>query len=119
MDDQLPPPTDRRPKFSMKKWQGLLILVFGVTFGVQYWPSKPSVQQLPYSEFKATLHQGHIQKVQIGNKLIRGPHLVSPEHHPQGVSDDAVSRQPVRFTTIRVDDPALIHDRSGVTQLLS
>jgi cell division protease FtsH len=65
---------------------------------------------LPYSAFKTALHQGHIQKVQIGNKLIHGTHLIPREQTPNRTPDEAGSITPLRFNTIRVDDPDLIRD---------
>jgi cell division protease FtsH len=91
-------------------WYGLFLLLFGVMFGGQYWLSRPSVQQLSYSEFKAALRQGYMQKVQIGTDRIRGTHLVPREQRPNGSIDAAVSMHPVSFMTIRVDDPDLIRD---------
>jgi cell division protease FtsH len=110
MDDTPPTPQDRQPQFSRKMRHGLFLLLFGVMFGVHYWLSRPSVQQLPYSEFKAALRQGQIQTVQIGTDLIRGTHLVPREQRPNGSSDAAVSLHPVSFVTIRVADPDLVRD---------
>jgi cell division protease FtsH len=103
-----PWPEDKTSPFLKNLWP--LLLLFGVMFGVQHWISRPSVSQLPYSAFKTALHQGHIQKVQIGNKLIHGTYLIPREQTPNRTPDEAGSMTPVRFNTIRVDDPDLIRD---------
>ena len=101
-------PEDKTSPFLKNMWP--LLLLCGIIFGVQHWISRPSVSQLPYSAFKTALHQGHIQKVQIGNKLIHGTYLIPREQTPNRTPDEAGSMTPVRFNTIRVDDPDLIRD---------
>jgi cell division protease FtsH len=88
----------------------LILLLMGLIFVGRSWLSGPSVQQLPYSEFKAALLEGQIQTVQIGTDRIRGTHLIPGEQSPNGSIDAAVSMHPVSFRTIRVDDPDLIRD---------
>jgi cell division protease FtsH len=101
-------PEDKTSPFLKNMWP--LLILLGVMFGVQHWMSRPLVSQLPYSAFKTALHQGHIQKVQIGNKLIHGTHLIPREQTPNRTPDEAGSMTPVRFNTTRVDDPDLIRD---------
>ncbi len=101
-------PHERKPPFPTKLWPFLLLL--GLIFVTQHWLSSPSVQQLPYSEFKTLLRQGYLQQVEIGKDRIHGLYLVPPEQNPGGSVDDAGSLRPMRFMTIRVDDPGLVHD---------
>jgi cell division protease FtsH len=108
MDDTPQTLPDKKSRFSRKMWPFLIL--FGLMFGVQHWMSRPSVEQLPYSAFKAALRQGQIEKVRIGNTLIHGTHLIPGEQALHRSPTEAGALRPVRFLTIRVDDPDLIPD---------
>jgi cell division protease FtsH len=110
MDDKRQTTQDQKTPFARKKMPLLIILLIGIILMGRSWLSSPSVQQLPYSEFKAALRQGQIQKVQIGKGRIRGTHLIPAEQSPRRSPDDTGVKQPGRFVTFRVDDPNLIRE---------
>lgn len=110
MGDKPQTTQDQKSQFSRKLRPLLILLLMGIIFVGQSWLSRPSVQQLPYSEFKAALRQGQMQKVQIGKDRIRGTHLIPGEQAPNRSPDDTGVKHPGRFVTIRVDDPDLVHE---------
>ena len=110
MDDKPQTTPDQKPLFSRTMKPLLLLLLIGLIFMGQSWLFRPSVQQLPYSEFKAALRHGQIQKVQIGKVWIHGMHLIPAEQAPNRSPDDTNLQHPGRFVTIRVDDPGLVHE---------
>jgi cell division protease FtsH len=111
MDDKPQTTQDRKPWLSRKmKHLLLLLLLMGFIFVGPHGLSSPSVQQLPYSAFRAALRDGQIQKVQIGKARIRGTHLISGEQAPNQSPDDTGLKRAGRFVTIRVDDPGLVHE---------
>jgi cell division protease FtsH len=110
MDDKPQTTQDRKSQFSKKLKRLLILLLMGLIFVGQSWLSRPSVQQLPYSEFKAALRQGQIQKVQIGKVRIRGTRLIPGEQALNKSPDDTGFKPSSRFVTIRVDDPNLVHE---------
>ena len=110
MDDKPQTTPDQKPQFSRTMKPLLLLLLIGLIFMGQSWLSRPSVQQLPYSEFKAALRHGQIQKVQIGKVRIHGMHLIPGEQAPNRSPDDRNLQHSGRFVTIRVDDPGLVHE---------
>ena len=72
---------------------GFLLVVQNVLFARPF-------EQLPYSEFKAHLRQERIEDVQISTHTIRGTLRPSTgEKSP-----------PLRFMTVRVDDPELVQE---------
>jgi cell division protease FtsH len=86
------------------------LIFFALLLLLQNMLANPSAQQLPYSEFKAALRQGRIQRVQIGKHTIRGTRLLPREPRPYDSTEDASAMRSVRFTTVRVDDPELIRE---------
>ena len=58
-------------------------------------------EQVSYSDFKADLRAGRIAEVRIGTQVIRGT-----LHMP----DDASEMTPLRFMTVRVEDPDLVKE---------
>jgi cell division protease FtsH len=72
--------------------------------------ANPSTQQVPYSEFKTALRQGQIKSVQIGKHTIRGTRLLPRKSHSYESAEDDSAVHSIRFTTIRVDDPELMHE---------
>lgn len=59
--------------------------------------------QLSYSDFKALVRQGQIERVQIGTDTIQGTRRAQPS-----TAGGQTSSQ--RFITVRVDDPQLLQD---------
>jgi cell division protease FtsH len=110
MDDRRQTAQNQNAQFSRKIRPLLILLLIGLILVGRSWLSSPSVQQLPYSEFKAALRQGQIQKVQISKGRIRGTHLIPAEQSPNRSPDATGVRQPGRFVTLRVDDPDLIRE---------
>jgi cell division protease FtsH len=72
---------------------GFLLVIQNVLF------ARP-LEQLPYSEFKTYLRQERIEDVQISTHTIRG--ILRPS-----TSEKA---PPLRFMTVRVDDPELVQE---------
>jgi cell division protease FtsH len=64
------------------------------------------VEELPYSQFKALVAAGKVAEVSVSGQTLTG------KLKPEGES-----KEPIRFTTIRVEDPDLVRDltRHGVT----
>ena len=110
MDGKPPATQDHKPTLSRKWMPVLSLFVIGLLFVGQWWLSSLSVQQLPYSAFKAALRQGLIQKAQIGKTRIRGTHLIPGEQTPDRSLDDTALKHSGRFQTIRVDDPGLVQE---------
>ena len=110
MDDKPQATQDHKPTLSRKWMPVLSLFVIGLLFVGQWWLSSPSVQQLPYSVFKAALRQGLIRKAQIGKTRIRGTHLIPAEQAPDRSLDDTALKHSGRFETIRVDDPGLVRE---------
>ncbi len=108
MDKQPQMPKNIKPPDINLLWGPLIF--FTILFLLQSVLVDPSVQQLPYSEFKTVLRQGKIQNVQIGKNIIRGTRLVSLEQPPYESADETNAVRSVPFLTIRVDDPALIQE---------
>ena len=72
---------------------GFLLVIQNVLFARPF-------EQLPYSDFKAALRQDRLEDVQIGVHTIRGtlrPHT-------------GEKTSPLRFMTVRVDDPDLVQE---------
>jgi cell division protease FtsH len=107
MDDRRQATQAQKAPFSRKKGLLFILLLIGIILVGRSWPSSPSVQQLPYSEFSAALRQGQIQKVQIGNGRISGTYLTHAEQALNRPPDNTDLKQPGRFVTLRVDDPNL------------
>ena len=72
---------------------GFLLVVQNVLFARPF-------EQLPYSEFKAYLRQERIEDVQISTHTIRGTLRPSTDE----------KSPPLRFMTVRVDDPELVQE---------
>src|SRR6266581_74248 len=72
---------------------GFLLVIQNVLFARPF-------EQLPYSEFKTYLRQERIEDVQISTHTIRG--ILRPS-----TSEKA---PPLRFMTVRVDDPELVQE---------
>src|SRR6266487_1702647 len=72
---------------------GFLLVIQNVLFARPF-------EQLPYSDFKASLRQDRIEDIQISTHTIRGTLRPSTgEKSP-----------PLRFMTVRVDDPELVQE---------
>jgi hypothetical protein len=72
---------------------GFLLVIQNVLFARPF-------EQLPYSDFKAALRQDRIEDVQISAHTMRGTLRPSTgEKSP-----------PLRFMTVRVDDPELVQE---------
>jgi cell division protease FtsH len=110
MDDKPQTTQDRKPPFSKKMKYLLILLLMGLLFVGENWLSSPSIQQLSYSEFRAALREGQIQKVQIGKAQIHGTHLIPGERASNRSLDGTGREHPGYFVTIRVDDPSLVHE---------
>ena len=72
---------------------GFLLVIQNVLFARPF-------EQLPYSDFKAALRQDRIEDVQISVHTIRG--TVRPSTGEKSL--------PLRFMTVRVDDPELVQE---------
>jgi len=72
---------------------GFLLVIQNVLF-------RPPFEQLPYSDFKAALRQDRLEDVQISIHTIRG--TLRP--------NTGEKSPPLRFTTVRVDDPDLVQE---------
>ena len=72
---------------------GFLLVLQNVLFARPF-------EQLPYSDFKAALRQDRIEDVQISAHTIRG--TVRP--------NTGEKSPPLRFVTVRVDDPELVQE---------
>ncbi|MDH3605175.1 MAG: ATP-dependent metallopeptidase FtsH/Yme1/Tma family protein, partial [Candidatus Tectomicrobia bacterium] len=111
---------DNQPQKPPQKPQGIqppglnplwgTLIFFCLLLLLQNMLANPSAQQLPYSEFKTALRQGQIKSVQIGKHTIRGTRLLPREPHSYESAGDDGAMRTVRFTTVRVDDPELIHE---------
>ena len=108
MRNQPRTPQGTNPSSMNSLWATLIF--FALLLLLQNMLANPSVQQVPYSEFKAALRQGQIQSVQIGKHTIRGTRLLPREPHPYESTENAGAMRSVRFTTVRVDDPELIRE---------
>lgn len=90
-----------RPRSPFPIWYflaaiGLMLVLQNLLFAQPF-------EQIPYSEFRALLRQGHIREVHIGAQTIRGK-----LHTTQRDADTTFTSK--RFVTVRVDDPDLIRD---------
>lgn len=110
MDAKRQTTQNQQALFSRKMRPLLILLIICIILVGRSWLSGPSVQQLPYSEFKVALRQGQIQKVQIGKGRIRGTHLIPAKQAPNRSPDNVGGEQSSRFVTFRVDDPDLIRE---------
>jgi cell division protease FtsH len=72
---------------------GFLLVIQNVLFARPF-------EQLPYSDFKAALRQDRIEDVQISVHTIRG--TIRP--------NTGEKSPPLRFVTVRVDDPELVQE---------
>ncbi len=72
---------------------GFLLVIQNVLFARPF-------EQLPYSEFKTYLRQDRIEDVQISTHTIRG--ILRPIANEKAL--------PLRFMTVRVDDPELVQE---------
>jgi cell division protease FtsH len=72
---------------------GFLLVIQNVLFARPF-------EQLPYSDFKAALRKDRIEDVQISTHTIRG--TLRP--------DTGEKAPPLRFMTVRVDDPELVQE---------
>ena len=72
---------------------GFLLVIQNVLFARPF-------EQLPYSDFKAALRQDRIEDVQISTHTIRGTLR----------SNTGEKAPPLRFLTVRVDDPDLVQE---------
>jgi len=86
-----------RPQFSLPLW---LLIGVGIMLVLSSVWGTPAREQLSYSDFKTMLRQGRIAQVQIGTHTLQGT------LQPTTDSKNA----PQYFATVRVEDPALLHD---------
>ncbi len=102
----------------MEKNQQFSIWYFFAAFllivALQDYLAPPHVDNLPYSDFKTFLRTGKITDVALGEGVITGT-LVNDGAGEGPSSKTAerlatLSRGPHPFTTVRVDDPALVAD---------
>ncbi len=102
----------------MEKNQQFSIWYFFAAFllivALQDYLAPPHVDNLPYSDFKAFLRSGKIAEVALGEGVITG--TLSNDGAGEGLSPKTterlatLSKGPHPFTTVRVDDPALVAD---------
>jgi cell division protease FtsH len=102
----------------MEKNQQFSIWYFFAAFllivALQDYLAPPHVDNLPYSDFKTFLRTGKITDVALGEDVIMG--TLANDGAGEGVSSKTaerlatLSRGPHPFTTVRVDDPALVAD---------
>ena len=78
-------------------WYGLAALLLLAT--AQTYFLVPTGQPIPYSEFKASLKQGKVAEVTVGEQMIRG--TLKPADP---------SAKPGAFTTTRIEDPTLVSE---------
>jgi cell division protease FtsH len=81
----------------MTIWYLLGFMLLLVT--VQAYLFAPTGQSIPYSEFKSWVRQGRVATVTVGEHTITGT-LKAPDE----------ARQTARFTTYRIEDPALLEE---------
>ncbi len=72
-----------------------LLIAFMVMIILQNYIATPPIVKLSYSDFKTQLSEGKIEKVVIDSKMIKGFYYSDEE-------------EPVRFSTVRVEDPSLV-----------
>ncbi len=72
-----------------------LLIAFMVMIILQNYIATPPIVKLSYSDFKKQLSEGKIEKVVIDSKMIKGFYYSDEE-------------EPVRFSTVRVEDPSLV-----------
>ncbi len=102
----------------MEKNQQFSIWYFFAAFllivALQDYLAPPHVDNLPYSDFKTFLRTGKITEVALGEAVITG--TLANDGAGEGLSSKTaerlatLSKGPHPFTTVRVDDPALVAD---------
>jgi cell division protease FtsH len=90
------------------------LAVFLVLTAVRDYVFAPHVDTLSYGEFKTLVEKGKVSDLTIGAQLITGRLNVNglagllPKARIDALTKGGVGEQ--KFMTVRVDDPALVHD---------
>ncbi len=101
---------EKKQQFSIWYFLAAFLLIVAL----QDYLAPPHVDNLPYSDFKASLRAGKITEVALGEAVITG--TLSNDGVGNGLSPKtterlaALSKGPHPFTAVRVDDPALVAD---------
>lgn len=102
---QSPPP---RPYNDYWRLQAIGLLVFiTVVLAVEMFLLPSPIKNIPYSEFKQLVREGHVADLKIGVSTIRGK-LLQPPSAPAPALPSVEQQPPQEFTTNRVDDPGLV-----------
>lgn len=114
--ERKPEPPDKPPAPPQVPRWALFLWMVAAVFLVFFWfyAGEPSdARELPYSEFKAAVAQGHVDEVTLRGEEIRG------RLTPEGVGVWGGADEHERFTTTRppVEDPRLLDrlEEAGVT----
>lgn len=101
---------EKKQQFSIWYLLGAFLLIVAL----QDYLAPPHVDNLPYSDFKSFLRSGKITEVALGEAVITG--TLSNDGAGEDLSPKTaerlatLSKGPHPFTTVRVDDPALVAD---------
>lgn len=101
---------EKKQQFSIWYLLGAFLLIVALQDNL----APPHVDNLPYSDFKSFLRSGKITEVALGEAVITG--TLSNDGAGEDLSPKTaerlatLSKGPHPFTTVRVDDPALVAD---------
>jgi cell division protease FtsH len=75
-----------------------------------------AVRTISYREFEEQLAAGRVIEVRVGPEVIEGRMKAEPEKGEAAAKEPAPAAEPVRFRTVRIEDPTLLADleRAGV-----